>query len=191
MFKQNTFVQIAILLCLLGVAAYGQPPAANSKPAESDAQTVKALLDEVRQLRQVLQRNSVATYRAQVTLERLKLQQTQVNELIKEQTELRNDIKEMGRHVSQMPGQVAELEKMQAAATTPSERNEREMMIKGVKGEMENAKLRLQDLREREPQVTARLQTEQAKLHELNESLDKLERELENAATAGEKGKRP
>jgi DNA repair exonuclease SbcCD ATPase subunit len=189
MFRKYFFAFVFLLGCLCCFNSNTSAQQVSAKPPESDAQTVKALLDEVRQLRQVLQRNSVATYRAQVTLERLRLQQTQVNELIKEQTELRENIKEMERHVSQIPGQLAELEKMSAAAATPTERNEREMMLKGIKGEMENAKLRIQDLREREPQITARLQTEHAKLAELNESLDKLERELENAA--GEKGKRP
>ena len=121
----------------------------------------------------------------------LKLQQSQVNELLREQTELRNRIKEFERNVPNMTGQIVELEKMLAAAVTPTERNEREMMMKGLKGEIESEKQQIQDLREREPQIAARVQTEQAKLNEVNESLDKLERELENAAAAGEKGKRP
>ena len=190
MFKQNTFVQIAILLCLIGIAACGQTPNANNKPVESDAQTVKALLDEVRQLRQVLQRNSVATYRAQVTLERLKLQQSQVNELLKEQTELRSRIKDLERNASAITGHLAEAERRVASAASPAERGGHEMVVKQIKFEIENGTQELRDLREREPQIVARLQAEQAKLNELNESLDKLERELENAA-APEKGKRP
>jgi chromosome segregation ATPase len=186
MFLKSLFAVGLLLFGLSSFSVLAQTP--NAKPVENDSATVKALLDEVRQLRQVLQRNGVATYRAQVTLERLKLQQGIVNDLLKEQTELRNRIKEMERNVPNMTGQIAEIEKLVAVAATPTERNERELMLKGIKGEIENEKQRIQDLREREPQITARLQTEQAKLHELNESLDKLERELENATT--EKGNR-
>ena len=190
MLRKNFFAYCCLLGCLFGFTSnvFGQT---SSQPAESDAQTVKALLDEVRQLRIVLQRNSVATYRAQVTMERLKLQQKRVDDLLNAQNDLRNRIKDTERHISNMGGQATELERLVPAAVTPTERNEREMMLKGLRGEIENQKQQVQDLREIEPSLTARLQTEQAKLAELNESLDKLERELESAATAGEKGKRP
>ena len=143
----------------------------------------------MRQLRLVLQRNSLATYRAQVTLERLKFQQARVDQLFKEQADLQNRIKEVERNLPVLSNQAGELEKLLAVAATPTERNEREMMIRAIKGELENEKQRLQDWREREPQIAARLQTEQAKLAELNDNLDKLERELESAAA--DKGKRP
>jgi hypothetical protein len=64
------------------------------------------------------------------------------------------------------------------------------MGVRDFKKEIERRKLELQDFRERESQVAARVQTEQAKLSELNESLDKLERELETGVGL-EKGKRP
>ncbi|NOT61987.1 MAG: hypothetical protein HOP19_17365 [Acidobacteria bacterium] len=189
MFNRKLFA-CSFLLCWCALSVFGQASNANNKPVESDAQTVKALLDEVRQLRLVLQRNSVATYRAQVTLERLKLQQSQVNELTRELVELRNRIKELERNASAITGHLAEAERMVASAPTPAERSMREMMLKQLKSEIEDGTQQIRDLREREPQLAARLQTEQAKLNELNESLDKLERELENAA-APEKGKRP
>jgi chromosome segregation ATPase len=192
MFKQNTLAWLIGLGCLIGgfqTMALAQAPAATNQAAEKNRELVKDLLNEVHQLRLAIQRNSVATYRAQVTLERLKLQQVRVDELLKEQTELRNGLKAFERNLTRMDGQIAELEKMLALAATPTERNEREMMIKDMKGEIENEKHKSQDWREREPQITARLQLEQAKLNELNDSLDKLERELEN--TAAEKGKRP
>lgn len=190
MSNQNKLIQLVLLLCLLGggnALAVGQT-AQTATSAESDNQTVKALLDEVRQLRLVMQRSSVATYRAQITLERLKLQQTRVDLLLKEQTEMRNRIGNMDRQMAMLNGQAIELERLLAAATTPTERSEREMMLKGLRSEIESEKLQLQELREREPQIVTQLQTEQAKLNELNDSLDRLERELESSFT--EKGKR-
>lgn len=177
---------VVLVLCGFGwiSVSSGQAPS-----GQSDGQTVKALLDEVRLLRLAMQRNGVATYRAQITLERLKLQQARVDELLKEQAELRSRIKDFEQNLPNLTGQLTELEKMVALATTPSERNEREMMIRRVNDAIEREKRQIQELREREPQVAARVQTEQAKLAELNESLDKLERELETAAT--DKGKRP
>jgi predicted ribosome quality control (RQC) complex YloA/Tae2 family protein len=187
MFCYKSFVGFLLVACLGGISVFGQP--SNAKPVENDSPTVKALLDEVRQLRQVLQRNSVATYRAQVTLERLKLQQAQVNELTRELAELRNRIKELERNAPMLAENLPEVERRVTSAATPDERSHAEAVFKTLKMEIENEKQQQQSLREREPQLAARLQAEQAKLNELNESLDKLERELENAA--GEKGKRP
>lgn len=181
-----------IILVLYGIGeanSFAQTSSGETSTGQSDSQTIKALLDEVRQLRLVLQRNSLATYRAQVTLERLKFQQARVDQLFKEQADLQNRIKEVERNLPVLSNQAGELEKLLAVAATPTERNEREMMIRAIKGELENEKQRLQDWREREPQIAARLQTEQAKLAELNDNLDKLERELESAAA--DKGKRP
>lgn len=175
----------------LAVSAFGQTPNANSKAMESDAQTTKALLEEVRQLRLILQRNSVATYRAQVTLERLKLQQAVVGKLTDDLEQLRRNIKGHEHSFPQNAEQAADFEKIVALAKTPEERIEREITAKEIKKEAERRKQELQDLREREPQLAARLQVEQVKLNELNESLDKLERELDNATADGEKGKRP
>ena len=181
---------ITLVLCGIGEAnSFAQTSSGETSTGQSDSQTIKALLDEVRQLRLVLQRNSLATYRAQVTLERLKFQQARVDQLFKEQADLQNRIKEVERNLPTLSNQAGELEKLLAVAATPTERNEREMMIRAIKGELENEKQRLQDWREREPQIAARLQTEQAKLAELNDNLDKLERELESAAA--DKGKRP
>lgn len=181
---------IILVLCGIGEASsFAQTSSGETSSGQSDSQTIKALLDEVRQLRLVLQRNSLATYRAQVTLERLKFQQARVDQLFKEQADLQNRIKEVERNLPVLSNQAGELEKLLAVAATPTERNEREMMIRAIKGELENEKQRLQDWREREPQIAARLQTEQAKLAELNDNLDKLERELESAAA--DKGKRP
>lgn len=181
-----------IILVLYGIGeanSFAQTSSGETSTGQSDSQTIKALLDEVRQLRLVLQRNSLATYRAQVTLERLKFQQARVDQLFKEQADLQNRIKEVERNLPVLSNQAGELEKLLAVAATPTERNEREMMIRAIKGELENEKQRLQDWRKREPQIAARLQTEQAKLAELNDNLDKLERELESAAA--DKGKRP
>ena len=179
-----TFVVLVLCVCGWLSVSSGKAPSETS-----DSQTVKALLDEVHQLRLAMQRNGVATYRAQITLERLKLQQARVDELMREQTELRNRIKDFEQNLPNLTGQLTELEKLVPLATTPAERNEREMMIRRVNDAIEREKHQIQELREREPQVATRVQAEQTKLAELNESLDKLERELETAAT--DKGKRP
>jgi hypothetical protein len=89
--KQTMLVIVFSALCLGGLG-WITTSSGQGLPGQSDTQTVKALLDEVRQLRLVLQRNSVATYRAQVTLERLKLQQGIVAKLLEEQEQLRRSL---------------------------------------------------------------------------------------------------
>lgn len=187
--RNNQILAIAFITLVLCGLSWVKASSGQTSVEQRDNQTVTALLDEVRQLRLVMQRSGVAGYRAQITLERLKLQQARVDELLKEQTELRNRIKDFEQNIPNLTGQAAELQKMVGVATTPTERNDHERMIRRVNEAIEREKQQTQELREREPQVAARLQTEQVKLAELNESLDKLERELETAA--GDKGKRP
>lgn len=188
--RNKQIIALALIGLVLGGFGWVAVSSGQTTPGQGDSQTVKALLDEVRQLRLVLQRNSVATYRAQVTLERLKLQQGIVAKLLEEQEQLRRNIRSNEQSLPHQAEQVTEIEKIVALAKTPEERIDREMAVRDFKKEMERRKQELQDLREREPQVAARVQTEQAKLSELNESLDKLERELETGVGI-EKGKRP
>lgn len=180
---------LALIAVVLGGFGWVAASSGHVAPVQDDGQTIKALLNEVRQLRLVLQRNNVATYRAQVTLERLKLQQTVVSDLMKEQNELHQRLKQAERNLLHHTENAAQYEKLVVSSTNPAERAEREQEAKDLKALVELQKGEIQDLQERAPQLAARIQAEQVKLNELNENLEKLERELENAAT--DQGKRP
>lgn len=183
----------ASVILFLAIACFSstlaQALSSQTVKREDDSELIKALLSEVRELRMTLQRNSVTSYRAQITLERLRLQQTRVEALAREQREVQSSIKNAEQAFPISAEDLIEVERVASAAATPAERAQKEMEMKMMKKMIERGKQEAQDLRQREAQIILNLQTEQAKLNELNDRLEELERELE-ASASSEKTKR-
>ena len=84
-------------ICLLALVVVGLTSLAASnaftegaaRAAQSDP-TLQALLSEVHELRVALQRSNLNTYHAQITIERMKLQQQRVDRLQAQLGEARN-----------------------------------------------------------------------------------------------------
>jgi hypothetical protein len=95
-----------ILITILGCALLGNPKAfttnVNQSPQSGDGQTMQALLNEVRQLRMAIQRSNVDTYRAQVTIERLRLQQQRVERLNEKLEGVREKIADINSNQSRL-----------------------------------------------------------------------------------------
>jgi predicted nucleic acid-binding Zn-ribbon protein len=182
-------------LCLLAPSAAlaqdGQPPA----PAQVDErQVLRALLNEVHQLRLALQQASLSGYRAQIAVERLRLQQERVERLSRELEDYRNQIAELKSHQSRLGEMLKELETQLNREADLVRRVEIDSQYKMLKFEMDQQAQREQRQREREAQLQAQLQAEQSKLGELNDRLDALEREIEgqqNADKPPSGGKQP
>lgn len=133
---------------------------------------VQELLGEVRQLRIALQRISVNAYRGQVLVERLRLQQEQVNRLTQELTSTRNQISEMKSTQLGAKARLDETENQQEKGLASASLTSR------YKEVLEDLKRREQSLSEREIQVSAQLETERENLTDLNKRLDALEVEM-------------
>ena len=88
---------------------------ANAGGARQD-QVLADLLGEVRQLRIALQQISVNAYRGQILVERLRLQQEQVNRLSQELNSTRNQIGEMKSSQVTAKAKLDEAEKMRVDA---------------------------------------------------------------------------
>jgi len=175
------------LLTTFVFASFARPQTTNSnrpKVADGDdAQTVRVLLNEVHQLRLAIQQSQISGYHTQVVIERMRSQQ-QIVERLNER--LRNTREEILRWKMYFPLQQIEIQNQLKVLET----NVREAVDANSRqrseGEIEITKQRLglltQEetfLRERESQLTTQLQIEQAKLSELNDQLDTVQRELE------------
>ncbi len=160
----------SLLVCFC-LATRAQAPA-------SDAQTLQALLTEVHQLRIALERSTQIAPRIQIAVERLKLQQEQVARVARQLDDLR---RELDRNRESQPKIQQRLEQVSSAAAEtadPQQRKDFDVVVKEVKLQSEQAEKSLQQMQVREGELASQLQFEQARLTELNDRLDQMERAL-------------
>jgi chromosome segregation ATPase len=178
-----------VVLCLAasGAALAQTQPPPNPAPADQ-GQTIQALLNEVRQLRLAIERMSLSAYRAQIAVERLRLQQERVERLTQDLDAVRDQIRDEDLQEPLMKELIEGMETKERAGTGD------EMELKMLKAQIEQRGQRMKQLRERETQLMAQLDVERANLSDIIYRLDVLERELESPSPAGEpqsSGRRP
>lgn len=146
--------------------------AQNSEKESPPDQVMKDLLSEVRLLRQDLRKLSSTTYRAHNMIERLRIQQSQVNRLAAELSNVRGQLASIKSGRLELKEQIKELQKRWDLGTIPE-------------SELITAKRALADMDQREPDLTVKeselvgqLIIERANLEALNKRLDDIEQEL-------------
>jgi predicted nucleic acid-binding Zn-ribbon protein len=169
-----------LLLLLLGSPAASSAQAQSITKPPDDNRTIQALLNEVRLLRQTLQRTGLNTYRSQIILDRIRASNEQVVRLTRMLEEVRNEIEKTENTVPRMREQVKILEHHIEQETDVNKRARLELEHKDIKRSIEHYKVRLERLPEREQQLATQLREQQTKLVELESRLDGLEREIEN-----------
>src|SRR5690349_319238 len=89
-------------LCVTGsILMFPGLVSAQSNKQSNDAQTLQALLAEVRQLRLALQKSNLMVYRSQITIERIRAARGRVDLLTGKLEQLRNEIAEMDLQLPQ------------------------------------------------------------------------------------------
>ena len=166
------FFSAAALILFVPQDSQAQSGTAPNVGGPKQDQVIQELLSEVRQLRIALQHISVNAYRGQVMVERLKLQQEQVNRLTQELNSTRNQISEMRSTQVTAKARLDGAEKQQDKGLVS------ESLTARYKEGLEELKRREQSLSEREIQVTTQLEAERANLADLNKRLDALEMEM-------------
>jgi chromosome segregation ATPase len=158
-------------------------------------QPMQELVSEIRQLRLAIQKTNLSTYHAQITIERMKLQQQRVYSLDAQLGAIRNQLASTRKILSQLSAQLKSCEEVHARETDAAARTVREGEIRGIKAELEEMIQKEQQQQEAETQLNTQFMLAQATLADLNERLDALQRELETHMTADkpqqQSGKRP
>jgi len=169
-----------IALCL-AVPAQAQAQANNSpEPMPmSERDPVRALLGEVHLLRLAFQRWNLNAHRAQIVVERVRAQQEHVDRLRKDLDELRKQMIELKLEQSRLTAFIKDLEDQISREQINLRRLELTAQLKRLKLELEQHGQREQAQRDREMHLSGQLQVDEAKLRELNERLDALEKDLE------------
>jgi hypothetical protein len=166
-----TFFGIALLVLFAPCQSQAQSATPNAGGSKQD-QVVQELLGEVRQLRIALQHISVNAYRGQVMVERMRLQQEQVNRITQELSSIRNQIRQAKSEQLNAKDELDEAAKQQDKGVLSED------VVRRGRAMLEELKRQEQILSEREIQVAAQLEAERANLTDLNKRLDGLELEM-------------
>jgi len=168
---------------LFGLVLFSMP--ALSQANAKDSQTLQALLEEVRQLRQDFKTTAAANQKVQVLLYRLQAEQAavarashrvdddheQVNQLENQRSKLAADIKQHEDFISR-------------ADTASGDRKAVEDALPGLRAKLDSLDNQQQEAREKMSSAEEQLRSEQAKLDNLEADLGRLEKTLEIADRA-------
>jgi hypothetical protein len=151
-------------------------------PSSPEAQLLRALLDEVRQLRIELKRAQLATYRANLLADRLKQQQSRVDGLTEEIAQLKAQLQQEisnGREEEQLRELEAAINQASDSVTRTQLTQTYEDLKRTIQWQKEYARQDAARSSARQHMLEATLRVEQEKLAEIQDQLDTLDRELE------------
>jgi uncharacterized phage infection (PIP) family protein YhgE len=158
------------LLLLTANSSSAQAVKPEDRPASE--KSLSALVDEVRQLRAMLQRVNQTVYKTNIMIERLKFQQEQVARLSRELDNVRENMADMRMQATKMKELLPRVEAgIENGMKHPDD-------LAGLKQEIEVITQRELRLAQRETQLMNELSMERSKLMELTERLNTLELEL-------------
>jgi hypothetical protein len=165
-----------LAVLLFATASFGQPTAA-------DAQTLQALLSEVRLLRQDLQTTTISAQRAQILIYRLQGQEAAVARAAQRLDEVRDKLARIQDERKHVAADVKRHEEfIGKTENSATERKEVEDMLRQSKTRLESLENEEQQRQTREIEAEQQLRTEVVRLSDLREQLDRLDKALENAS---------
>ena len=169
--KLTTLALLSVgFLLLSSNFANAQTTAGGPQPTQE--QSLKELVNEVRQLRAMLQRVNTTVYRTNIVVERMKLQQELVSRGNRDLDDVREKLADTRVSILRFKEEIKRLEAdFETGAKDPAG-------LAASKLELENAVQLELRLVQREAQLTNDLSIERLKLMELNDKLNKLEMEL-------------
>ena len=170
------------VLILLSFIPNAPLNAQQTASAPADTRVLEQLVTEVRQLRLALERTSVINSRLQITLQRIQLQQNQVNRISAQLETLRNDIVRSETDQSQAASNLTDLESRIEQEQNPNTQKTLQSEQKYMKALVEQKSRAIQEQRVKEGELASSLQTEQGKLGELQTRLDALDKLIESPA---------
>ena len=168
---------IVVALFLTFQNAYAQTPAASNSRQNAQDQALKEILDEVKQLRALVENLNSQVYRTQVLIERLRVRQTQVSRLNDELSAVRQKLADVRRALPGLREREEDAEKRRQAGMIP------DSQVKAIKTALEENQRREQELVDEEARLANELATERKNVDDLNRRLDALELEIRKSST--------
>jgi division protein CdvB (Snf7/Vps24/ESCRT-III family) len=166
----------AVSIFFLPLVAAGAVFAQSAAP---ESRGLDALVSEIHQLRQDLQTTTVAAQRVQIALFRLQTQTTAVVRATSRLDEVRSRISQSQSHHREMAARMEQIEQNQRTSQDAHEVKSIAEVLPQVKAELEREAGEEQQLQAREADAASQFRVEQAKLSELQDLLDKLDKILD------------
>ena len=158
-------------------------PAAPGQSTSTDSHTLQALLAEVRQLRHDLQTVTAAAQRAQILIYRVQAQETLVRRVQERVEETRSRLDQIQSEKRRHAAELKQMEDVQSRPETPQlDRKPLEDALAQLKARLEVEERDEQETQARLTESEDQLRVEQAKLDQLQDDLDRLDKALENSS---------
>jgi chromosome segregation ATPase len=154
--------------------------AAKAQTASPDTQALQALVTEIRQLRQDLQATTIATQRLQIVLYRLQTQTALVTRASSRLDDARSSLGNLQSEKKNVSERMQVMEESIKSVQNPTENKSREDMLAQMKSAVARMAADEERLHSREIDAETQLRTEQAKLADLQDQLDRLDKLLES-----------
>jgi chromosome segregation ATPase len=148
---------------------------------DSDSSALRQLTDEVRSLRQVLERTSAYSYRGQLIIDRIRMKQDRMDKLSTALEDTKNELNQLELQNPSLDERVKDLTEM-LEKTPTADRGPLEGELKVAKQAVTFQKQRQDELRDRESHLMQSLHDEETNLQDLERKLTALETELERAS---------
>jgi len=171
--KRISFLPVILLL---GSTAFAQ-----TNPNDPD--TLKALLTEVRQLRQDLRTTTVAAQRAQILIYRAQAQESVVRRMQERVDDTRSKLGQIQSEQRNRAASIKRIEEKKSRSDTPAnEQKELEDALPQIKARFDADANKEQETQAKLIEAEEQLRLEQAKLSGLQDQLDRLEKIVENSS---------
>jgi chromosome segregation ATPase len=146
--------------------------------SQTDTQLTQALLNEIRGLRQDLQTTAITIQRVQIVMYRLQAQSTLMSRAAQRLDEARNRCTSAQSEQRMFTTQIQQLEEHLRSAQDPMDRKSTEDRLRNFKSNLENMANEETQCRAREADADAQFRAERARMTELEDQLDKLDKAL-------------
>lgn len=165
---------------VLSLLLFSSPALGQATPTESP--TLLALLAEVRQLRHDLQTSAIAARKAQILIYRLHVQEEAAARASQRLEEAKSSIEQLRATRKYQEFQIKQYESMKDRSENDAQRKQFEDGITQLKAQMEAFASEEQEAQMKEMDLEQQSRTEQAKLGQLRDELDRLDQTVLNAA---------
>jgi len=168
-------------LFVLGLLVSSTPCFGQTAPG--DSQTLQALLSEVRLLRQDLRTTTVTAQRSQILIYRLQGQEESVGRASQRLDEAREKLARTQDERKHVAAEVKQIEDFVGNTENPlSQRKLFESRLAELKTRLESLESEEQQQQSREIDAEQQMRTEEVRLSDFRDQLDRLDKTLENAS---------
>jgi chromosome segregation ATPase len=160
------------LVFLLATSAFAQAP-------PTDTPALQTLLNEVHQLRMDIQTVAVTMQRVQIVLYRLQSQTALVTRAAGQMDSTRNQVGYNQNEKRALTGRLQQMEETVRNSQNPTERKNMEDALPQMKIQLERVTTEEQRLQSQQMEAENQYRAEQAKLTDLQDQLDRLDKVLD------------